>query len=368
VPTLNPTRRSLLLAGGALALVGSARAAPAVPAPLVVMILRGGLDGLAAVPPTSDPAYARRRGALAISGALPLTPDFGLHPSLAFLGERFAAQELAVLHAASTPYRDRSHFDGQDVLESGVTEVFGAGTGWLSRALAQRGSSGVAVGSMVPLLLRGPGEATSWTPSKAGPPNDDTLARLSDLYRSHPVLADELAKAQQTAALLEGVSTGNEPAELVRACAAMLLAPGGPEAAVISVSGWDTHANQGAGEGALANRLKQLDAGLRTLHDALGPAWAQTQVLVLTEFGRTVAVNGTKGTDHGTGTVAFLVGGAVRGGRVLGDWPTLARLHEDRDLVPANDVRTLVAGVLAEHWGVEGAFDGVRPMTGLARG
>jgi uncharacterized protein (DUF1501 family) len=373
----SPSRR-LFLGGlaASLLLPRVARASgPAPRRPLVVVILRGGLDGLAAVPPVGDPDYARVRGALALPGAgaeggvLPIGQTFALHPALRFLHERWAQKELVVQHAAATPYRNRSHFDAQDVLESGVDRVFAADSGWLSRALERRGTSGVAVGSTTPLVLRGPGASTSWSPSKAPPPDDDTLDRLADLYAGHPVLAEELAMARRTADLMGDAArrAGQEPDELVRAGASLLLAPDGPEAAVLSLSGWDTHANQGASDGALARRLRELDDGLRALHGALGEAWSRTMVLVLTEFGRTATPNGTKGTDHGTGAAAFLLGGAVKGGRVLGDWPGLRDLHEGRDLRPANDVRRLVAGALAGHWGVEGALEGVAPLDGLAR-
>lgn len=370
-------RRDLLWAGGALLVPALAFGEKAASDQLLVLVvLRGALDGLAAVPPLADPDYRRLRGALALpepgaaDGALPLADGFALHPKLAFLHERWAERELAVLHATSTPYRDRSHFDAQDLLESGGDRVFGADTGWLSRALARRGRGvGVSVGATVPLVLRGPGEATSWSPSVAPPADDDTLARLADLYADDPALSADLAEATRTASLLDGQRRGRDGGwrALTEAAARLLLAPDGPTAAVVSLDGWDTHANQGAGQGLLATRLGALDEALSALRAALGDAWARTAVVVATEFGRTVAVNGTAGTDHGTGGVAFALGGPVRGGRLLGDWPGLARRWEDRDLLPANDVRALFAGVLRDAWGVDGVFDGVRPLEGVLR-
>lgn len=370
-------RRDLLFAGGALLVpalaFGGAKQRP--DHKLVVVVLRGALDGLAAVAPLGDPDYRRLRGDLALPepgaehGALPLTQGFALHPRLGFLHERWGEGELAFLHAASTPYRDRSHFDGQDVLESGGDQVFGTDTGWLSRALALRGGTGISVGATVPLVLRGPGQATSWSPSVAPPADDDTLARLADLYAEDQVLSVDLAEAVKTAGLLDAHGRGRDGGwrTVVEAGAQLLLAPDGPAAAVVSLDGWDTHAGQGAAEGQLANRLGNLDEALRALRDALGEDWQRTTVVVATEFGRTVAINGTDGTDHGTGGVAFVLGGRVRGGRMLGDWPTLGRLHEGRDLLPANDVRALFAGVLLDTWGIDGAFAGVRPLSGVVR-
>ncbi len=386
-------RRALIAAGGAVAFAaGGARAAVSNTSgarKLVLVILRGAMDGLAAIAPVNDPNYRRLRGKLALTGGLALSDGFVLHPKLAFLHAAYLGGEAAILHAAASPYRDRSHFDAQDVLESGGGgAVYELSDGWLNRALAAgEKREGVALTSALPLVLRGPAPASSYAPSFAPAPSDDTIARLADLYADDPVLGPALAKGVATANLADGAamaaarggrggSVAAQWAGVAQSAAKLLAAPGGPAAAVLSFDGWDTHANQGADDGALAQRLAALDASLGALKTALGPVWRQTVVIVATEFGRTVSINGTGGTDHGTGGAAFLAGGAVKGGRLLGDWPGLANLHEGRDLRPATDLRALFMGALAEHWGLEAhalttkVFPGaqaVRPLSGLVR-
>lgn len=342
----------------------------------VLVILRGAMDGLAAVAPYADPAYATARGRLALAspgqadGVLPIAEGFGLHPRLPFLHEAWTANELSVLHATCSPYRSRSHFDGQDVLENGGANVFGLADGWLNRAIsllpATDSAAAVAIGGSIPIVLRGPAPVSSWAPSTAPAVPEDTIARLTDLYAGDTLLSPALARAVDTASIVGdaamqgGMGGRNLPGGyriLAAAAARILSAPGGPAAAVMSFEGWDTHANQGGANGALALRLQGLDTAMRTLKTDLGPVWKDTVVVVATEFGRTVAENGTGGTDHGTGGAAFALGGAVRGGRMLGDWPTLSSnaLFEGRDLAPVNDVRGLFAGVLRDHWGLDQA-------------
>lgn len=346
----------------------------------IFVILRGALDGLAAVPPVGDPDYTRLRGSLALSGAggatgsgaLPLDGTFALHPSLTFLHERWQAKELAVVHAVSTPYRERSHFDAQDVLESGVARPHGSASGWLNRALSAlppemrqactRGNSGVALGANIPLVMRGAVEVASWSPSRMPEIDSDTLQRLGDLYAADATLSVRLADALSADAMVDGKEMGGgggrggaaQVAETAKAAAKFLSQPQGPRVAVFETTGWDTHANQGAAEGLLSLRLNGLDRALRALHDELGESWEHTAVLVATEFGRTVAVNGTRGTDHGTGAAAFLLGGAVQGGRVLGRWPGLSAsaLYQGRDLAPTTDLRAVMKGVLRDQLGV----------------
>ncbi|HYX74096.1 MAG TPA: DUF1501 domain-containing protein [Steroidobacteraceae bacterium] len=374
-------RNAALIAGGTLL---SARLSFAQPdtrkSRFVLVILRGALDGLAAVPPLGDHHYAQLRREFAlhppgeVGGALQLNGFFGLHPALVFLHECYAARELIVLHALASPYRERSHFDGQDVLENGTTRPHALQTGWLNRALAALPApggreAGVSLGQNVPLVMRGPAAVTSWSPSKLVPPDDDTLARITDLYAGDPLLAARLADALAADAIAAGAhgtdsmtapgtAAGSRSkaryAEVVRAAGGFLRREEGPKVAVFDTSGWDTHANEGGAQGQLAGRLAELDAGLAALRQELGPAWRDTAVLLLTEFGRTAAVNGTRGTDHGTATAAFLLGGAVAGGRVVADWPGLSprELYQGRDLAPTLDVRSVLKGVLAEQLAV----------------
>ena len=395
---MNIDRRRFLLSSGALA---ASAALPKVlfaqtggAARLVVVILRGALDGLAAVPPYADPNYAQLHRELAIAapgvadGALALDGTFGLHPSLAFLHERYVAGELVVFDAVASPYRDRSHFDGQNVLENGLTKPIGTADGWLNRALAalprgagHSGERAVAISQNVPLILRGEAAVISKSPQSTPDVDDELLARLADLYSKDDWFSARLSEAVQTDKM---VDRGGNPAPpdrvsgVARMAGTLMRSEGGPQVAVIEAGGWDTHANQGGAQGALAQRLAGLDKALRALKDELAPLWPQTAVLVVTEFGRTAAMNGTRGTDHGTGGCAFLVGGAVRGGRVIADWPGLARtaLLDGRDLRPTLDLRSVFKGVLGEHMHVDAKTlanrifpdsSGARPLQGLMR-
>ncbi len=405
---LNGGRRRFLLGAGALA------ASAAVPdalfaytggsSRLVVVILRGALDGLAAVPPHGDPDYAGLHRELAIAapgaadGALALNNTFGLHPSLSFLHERFAAGELVVFDAVASPYRDRSHFDGQNVLENGLTKPIGTADGWLNRALAalprrsaRSADRAVAISQNVPLILRGEAAVISKSPQATPEVDEDLLARLADLYSKDDWFSARLSEAMQTEKMVDGAADSGAMSKgsgqtgypdrvgaVARMASELMRSDGGPEIAVIEASGWDTHANQGGAKGLLAARLAGLDKGLQSLADGLGPLWRQTAVLVVTEFGRTAAVNGTRGTDHGTGGCAFLVGGAVRGGQVIADWPSLSRtaLLDNRDLKPTLDLRSVFKGVLDEHMRVDANSlakkvfpdsSGARPLQGLVR-
>jgi uncharacterized protein (DUF1501 family) len=376
--------------------------AASTPSRFVFIILRGALDGLTAVPPYGDPDYARLRGELALGapgsngGVLKLDNTFGLHPSLAFMHDRYEAHELIVFHAIASPYRERSHFDGQDVLENGYARPHAVPTGWLNRALAalpadrSRKELGVALGQNVPLVMRGAAPVASWSPSRLAALDEDTLERITDLYAKDPLLSKRLAdalaadaiatEAQNTPLTADAEPTmsgtgdarpsdllakrdkaatrgGARYVEVIRAAAGFLRKDDGPQIAVFDASGWDTHANEGGAQGQLGARLAALDTGLRTLKDQLGPVWNDTAVLIATEFGRTAATNGTRGTDHGTGAAAFLVGGAVHGGRVVADWPGLSAraLYQSRDLNPTMDIRSVLKGVLADHMRVPAA-------------
>jgi uncharacterized protein (DUF1501 family) len=389
------TRREVLQAlGGLVAVAGlpglALAAAPGTDRRLVFVFLRGGLDGLSAVPAYGDPEFAGKRGALAIAGpgtaggALELDGMFGLSPFLAEMHKLYAAKALAVLHAVASPYRERSHFDAQNLLENGTAKPFGREAGWLNVALAERaGAGGLALGPNVPLVLRGPAAVSSWSPSVLPAPDPDLLERLAQLYRDDPLLAKPFAAGREAQGLMEGQGRGGMPGggpqaavALAKAAGTFLAKPDGPRVATIDFGGWDTHANQVGEFSPLTRNLRLLDRGVATLKGALGPAWQQTAVLIVTEFGRTVSINGSRGTDHGTGGVAFVVGGAVRGGRVIADWPGLSdrALHEGRDLRPTLDLRALFKAALAAQLGLgEAALEtkvfpdsrGVKPLPGL---
>lgn len=358
----------------------------------VVVICRGGLDGLSLSPPVGDPDYRALRGALSLGDeALALDATFALHPSLPAIHALARAGEARIAPAVATPDRARSHFEAQDVLETGAAGVYATTSGWLNRAV-QAMSAGakveaISVGPTAPLILRGPAPAGSWSPGRGV----DAAARLptllQDLYKDDPLLGPALARGLQTetlametgasggdAMMRGGPAQGRETARAMgEALAGFLRAPGGPQIAAVSLDGFDTHANQA---GQLAARLTSLDALADGLHSGLGAEWRNTVVLAVTEFGRTARINGTGGTDHGTASTALVMGGALKRGGIVGDWPTLKRqaLFEDRDLAPALDLRALSKGLLAEHLGVDRrTLDtlvfpdsaGVRPLAGL---
>lgn len=340
----------------------------------VVVILRGALDGLAAVPAHGDPDYASVRGDLALQKTgnhplLDLNGQFGLHPSLSGMKAMWDAKELTVLHNIGSAYHDRSHFDAQNILESGGKGPHVLSDGWLNRALKPMGladgEGALAVASTPPLILDGKAKATSWMPAALPEPDAAFLARVRALYKHDAALASALDRAIATeakaaAAMDDTPKSGmdmrmragyGDVTPLFSGAGTLLANAGGPRVAVLDVGGWDTHVNEGAGDGQLARRLRALDQGLVALKASLGPMWGKTAVLAVTEFGRTVAPNGSQGTDHGTAGAAFLLGGAVAGGAVMADWVGLkpAALQDGRDLPVRTDMRALFKAVLGDH-------------------
>ena len=321
----------------------------------VFIIQRGAADGLHTVSPTADPGYARLRGALAIApeAALKLDGSFALHPSLATLHALYGAGQASFFHAVASPYRERSHFDGQNILETGGRAAYALKDGWLNRLagmLSQAGKDAIAFAPTVPMALRGPAPVTSYAPSALPDANEDLMLRVQQLYANdaqlHALWSAALA-ARGMAGAIDGKAGRQEPGELGRMAAAFLARADGPRIAMIETGGWDTHSGQA---GRLAAQLRKLDALGAGLRQGLGAGWVQAVVLVATVFGRTAAVNGTGGTDHGTGAAAMLLGGAVQGGRVVADWPGLgpAELFEERDLRPTLGLDSLITQVCAE--------------------
>ena len=387
----------------------------------LTIVLRGAVDGLALAAPVGDPDYVRLCGKLAVpkegAGAgLPLDGFFALNGAMPYLHALYLKREAVIIHAAATPYRGRSHFDGQDVLESGLGGVARSDTGWLNRALAglsHAGTSepqkGLAMGAVVPLVMRGSAPVMSWTPKANNLPlRDQTVERLMDLYAhtdaglakafAEGMAIDKVATAgadEAAAAMMANPAMANgmmapkpvaaapakptpprpfrEFIEAAEAAAKFMTTAGGPRIGALSFDGWDTHANEGSVSGPLAGRFGGLDASIRAFAEGMGPAWKDTVVLLVTEFGRTARANGTAGTDHGTGTVAILLGGAVKGGRVLADWPGLrdADLYEGRDLKPTRDLRSVTKGILRDHLGIpdgalaEAVFPGSAGVKGV---
>ena len=409
IPALS--RRNLLLSSGALyawAQVPKLARAEGRDPRLLVIVLRGALDGLAVAAPVGDPDWVALRGNAAFGlaskpAALPLDSFFALNPALPNFHRLYQAGHALIVHAAATPYRDRSHFDGQDVLESGLAGPGHSETGWLNRALAALegqganpgGGQAVAVGPVAPLVVRGPAPIVLWVPQRVLPASEDTTMRLLNLYRHTDT---------KLARVLEGrVALGNMSPNDVSAAAAMANPPptvpgiaqlrpyfseaagnaakylartDGPRVGALAFDGWDTHVREGILAGQLATWLDALDGAFAAIESNMGEAWRETVVVAITEFGRTARLNGDNGTDHGTGTVALLAGGALKGGRVIADWPGLkpADLYEDRDLKATTDLRSILKGVLRDHLRVREKglastvfpdSTGVRPFEGL---
>ncbi len=357
-------RRSFLATGtsAALALGFAPRLAFAKAATakrFVFIIQRGAADGLGTVAPVGDPAFASARGVLAadFAGLRPVDGMFALHPNLKNIAALFGQKQALFAHAVASPYRDRSHFDGQNVLETGSAGAYQVKDGWLNRllgALPADQAKAIAISVTVPLALRGPHDVASYAPSNLPQANEDLIQRVGMLYQGDSQLHALWNEAMNTRALTGGMAgdTANN-AVATGALAAKLLVPDdGARIAMIETSGWDTHAQQ---RGRLGFQLGALDGMVGALKDGLGPLWADTMVLVATEFGRTVAANGTGGTDHGTATAAMLMGGAVKGGRVIADWPGLnaASLYEARDLKPTRALDGFIGGTVAGHFGLD---------------
>ncbi len=409
------TRRQLLLGSGGLfawAFAPKLARAEGRDPRFLTIVLRGALDGLAVVAPVGDADWPKLRGdnALKLDGtapALPLDGFFALNPAMPTLHRLYRAGHAIVVHAVATPYRERSHFDGQDVLESGFDRPGRDDSGWLNRALTRiepddhvrlspNRRRSFAVGPITPLVVRGPAPVLSWAPPRLPPVGDDTTARLLDLYRhTDPTLARALEDRIGVAALAPDTAQDRRPgqmapavqlgninqvrayfAEAAGAAAKFLANPDGPRVGAFALDGWDTHNNEGVVNGRLSQLLGALDGALAAVETQMGAAWGETVVALVTEFGRTARINGTNGTDHGTATVALLVGGALKGGRVVADWPGLkeADLHEKRDLRATTDLRAVLKGVLRDHLRLDDralasdVFPGsedVRPVEGL---
>ncbi|HWD56965.1 MAG TPA: DUF1501 domain-containing protein [Stellaceae bacterium] len=378
-------RRDLLaLAGGAALLpvlvpIRVARA-EAAPQRLVVVMLRGAVDGLNVVVPHGEAAYYESRPTIAIqkpgaeNGALALDGRFGLHPALAALMPLWNEKKLAFIHAAGSPDPSRSHFDAQQFIENGTPGRATTSDGWLNRTLAalpgaRTPTDALSVGPTLPFILRGKVAVANLPlgPNAAQPMAIDRPEvasafdklyagsdRQSQAYRqgreARTQLVADMASDEQKMA-----DNGAPPANTLPATAGRLAGLMGRDRhirlAFASLGGWDTHVNQGSHDGQLANRLKPLGDGLAALVAGLAQDWDDTVVVVISEFGRTVHENGNRGTDHGHGTAIWVMGGRVNGGKVYGDWPGLAaaQLYQGRDLAVTTDYRHVLAMLLGRH-------------------
>ena len=405
------TRREMLtflssgLVTGVLSSMGLPRAVlAAIPGDrrFIVVLQRGAMDALAAVAPLSDSRYSELRGELALKppgeqgGAITLTKEFALHPSLAAIHPYYDKGELLVVHATGNGYRTRSHFDAQDLMESGLAVKHTQSDGWLNRALSLLQTSGdqqrlgLAVGGATPLLLRGATPVGSWAPQGFQEATPGFIEAVAALYEQDPLFGPTLQEGLKAQHFSDGVLNAGDSdmkgeggfgpkafKPLCEATGKLLAAEGGPRVAALDMGGWDTHVGQGAEAGRLANNFEGFAAGLDAMVQAMGEdAWRKTVLVTVTEFGRTVHVNGTNGTDHGTASLMFVMGGAVKGGRVAGDWPGLAQLQDDRDLRVATDGRAVMKGILRDHLGIAAPSlatkvfpdsAGISPMNDLVR-
>ena len=325
----------------------------------VFIIQRGAADGLHIVAPTGDPAFAGLRGDFAqdLTTGTKLGSFFTLHPALAETAKMYAAREALFVHAIASPYRDRSHFDGQNVLETGGSAAYRLRDGWMNRMLGllpAEDAKAMALSTTVPMALRGSHEVSSYAQSQLPSPTDDLLTRVSALYAGDQQLHGLWSAAMDTRMKAGDPmqAGGGQNGAAVGALAAKMLGADGARIAMIETNGWDTHSGQ---RGRLTAQLRSLDQLVAALKTGLGGEWANTLVVVATEFGRTARPNGTGGTDHGQASAAMLLGGAVRGGTVLADWPGLsnAQLYEGRDLKPTTNLDSLIAGALAQHYALE---------------
>ncbi|EYD70527.1 DUF1501 domain-containing protein [Limimaricola hongkongensis] len=339
---------------------------------LVVIVLRGAMDGIDAIRPVGDPAYAALRPTLLRGGAATGPGFFALHPALDRLGPMWARGEFGAVHAVSTPYRDkRSHFDGQDILEAGLPGLGGGTDGWLNRMLQAvpglGGETAYAVGRERMLILSGTATVQRWSPEARMRLTPQGRRLLELVTHDDPLFRDATARAADLVEVLaretetdgpamQGARRVDDHVQLAQFAAARLR--GDTRIASFSINGWDTHDRQAAD---LSKALERLADTLLALESGLGAAWGKTAVLCVTEFGRTARENGTGGTDHGTGGAMLFAGGALRGGRVLGDWPGLseADLYDRRDLMPTRDVRAHAGWVMRGLFGLErGVIEG----------
>lgn len=325
----------------------------------IFIIQRGAADGLHSIIPLGDPALRSVRASLvdAIENPTRLDGFFSAHPALSQISQMFHGGEAIFAHAVASANRDRSHFDAQNILETGGLRAYAEKAGWMNRLiglLPADAARALALSPGLPSAMRGPNPASNFAPTRLPDPSGDLLARVTDLYAHDAALRSLWQTALETRAMAGdqdgGLAQGRADAG---ALAARLMAPSdGARLMMIETGGWDTHSGQKA---RMNISLAALDRMVGSIKTGLGAAWADTVILVATEFGRTVAANGTGGSDHGTGAVAMLLGGAVKGGRIIADWPglTSADLYDGRDLRPTMQLEALIAGVVAEHFSLD---------------
>ena len=324
---------------------------------LVVIMLRGGMDGLCAVPVIGDKNFEKRRKSILIENTIKLNSDFALHPKLIGFNKCWNENTGSIVHATSIPYKQRSHFEGQNLMESGGRVPYQEKTGWVGRAmkLANLKGDGLALSLPMPLLLRGVPKNNNYFPTWGRLPRKDTLDLLKSVYADSS--EDELLqmmdfiKKRKDEQMMGGTGGGDRQKNknLARQAAKYLRKSDGPRVAVFEVNGFDTHAAQGGVDGTHTKCLVEMDEIINNLKDNLQEAYKDTIILTVTEFGRTIKQNGGNGTEHGYGTAIFMAGGLLKKSQVHTDWPGLKRkeMYEGRDLNATIDARSVYASAMS---------------------
>ena len=346
---------------------------------LIVIMLRGAVDGLSVVAPYGEDEYYRLRPTIAVprpgqeNGALDLDGYFGLNPALASLQPLWQQGKLAFVHASGSPDITRSHFDAQDYLESGTPGRKGTQDGWMNRLLGQLSgpvtpTRAISIGPLMPRILSGSAPASNIASGAAG--SRPTLLdrpqvgkAFDQLYQGDDKMSKTFRQAQEShkevmSSMEEEMQAADGGAPLpngfpddAERLAHLMRKDPNVQFAFMALGGWDTHANQGSVKGQLANHLTPLGLGLANLAKQLGPVFDDTTIVVMSEFGRTVKQNGNNGTDHGHGNVMWLLGGSVNGGKVYADWHGLGagHLYEGRDVPVTTDFRWVLAQIAERH-------------------
>ena len=315
---------------------------------LVIISLRGGMDGLSAVPPI-DPTLEKYRPDILVRKTLPLTSDFSLHPSLKNFHNAWKEGKASIIHSTNIPYTMRSHFEGQDLMESGGHKPFAEYTGWLGRGMETAGLEGLAIALPMPLILRSRVNLDNYFPTKLSTPSPEIMKKIATTYPKDSNLRSTIEKVMmRPISMLSG--NGSRKAYRLAGTAAKALAKSnGPRVAVFDINGFDTHAAQGGSTGEHADKLYNLDKIFGELSKNLGSTFNDTLILTLTEFGRKVEQNGGNGTEHGYGTAILMMGGLIKKSQVYSDWPGLQikNLFEGQDLNATIDARSIYCSAMA---------------------
>ena len=318
---------------------------------LIVVMLRGGMDGLTAVPYIGNNILKKARPDIGVHKPIQITSDFALHPQLKKFKKLWDENKASIFHATSIPYTGRSHFEGQYLMESGGTVPHYDKTGWLGRALETVNKKSLSISLPMPLILRGGRDLDNFMPSANRLPDDETLKILAADYHEDEVLSNVLRtiRKRPIAMMQTSKNSSQDIIRLAKIAGQQLSKFDGPSVAVFDIAGFDTHADQGGNNGQHAKKLKQFDQIIGTLEDELSSTFEDTIIVSLTEFGRTIDQNGGSGTEHGYGSAILMAGGLLPKSKIIGDWPGLEKknLFEGRDLNSSIDARAVYASILA---------------------